>query len=488
MAKNLIFILSFLLFNLVSLYLSKIVVIPFRTNISENNITNISQKFLEKSLYTENLIGTPAQTININIFQNEFSFYLGENKCNKIPLTFYKCSESSTYNESSGLIKDDNFGKGYISQEYFSFYNSINLKSNTSSSNLTFFFKKNYRVTEVEVCADLGLRIKERYTDYDHTSSFIEIVKKKNLTNDYFWSYIYFEKDKNNKIKNINGIDNEYIMKNYEGILIFGETPHEYESNKYNKSDLIYVLAGKRYIELCWDIIFKNIYISLKNDSVINFNDSVQASLDISLNYILAPTSVFENITEYFFKDYLNKNICKFNQINVNSYYNYTVISCNKNDFDINDIKKFPTIFFEHVNYNYTFNLTYEDLFEEFNDSILFLLYSQQYSNWYWRLGKIFLKKYKFIFNQDSKTIGFYRNYNINDKNEDNSSDNEKNTFGFLTNKNFWINFVWIISCIICLGLGVYFGHKYIKKEKKKRINELQDDDYDYSIQNNING
>ena len=462
------------------------IVIPFRTSIAEKDITNISQKFIEKSFYTENIIGSPAQIVNINIFQDEFSFYLGENKCNKIPATYYNCSESSTYTASE-LINDEDFGEGYISKDFFSFYNSINLSTNITSSNVTFYFAKKYRTTiPQQVCGILGLRIKETYIDYESTSGFIETVKHINLTDGYPWSYIYFEKDKNNKIKNIDGINNEYIMKNYEGILVLGENPHEYQPNIYNESDLINIPASKRYIELCWDIIFKSIYFLQKNNSIFNFNASVEASLDIDYNYILAPVSVFQNITECFFKEYLNSNKCKFNQI-IDGILNYTAISCNKNNFNTNDIKKFPTIFFEHVNYNYTFSLTHDDLFEEFKDNILFLVYSQKSATGFWRLGKLFLKKYKFIFNQDSKTIGFYKkNYNEHDKNEREKGE-EKNTFGFLTNKFFWINFVWIIACIICLGVGAYFGHNYFKKEKKKRANELQDDDYDYSIQNNIN-
>ena len=486
MAKKLLFELSLFLYNFISIYTSKIIVIPFRSNISENNITNTSEKFLRKSLYTENLIGTPAQTININIFETTFSFYIGEKMCDKIPATYYKCSDSSSYIATTGIIEDEYYGEGFISQEFFSFYNSTNLKSNISSPKIKFFFKKNYRVTEAQqVCGDLGLKIKETYSDYDSTSSFIETVKRINLIDGYPWSYIFFEKDKNNKIKNINGISNEYIMKNYEGVLILGESPHQYESNKYNESDLINVVAAKRAIDLYWDLIFKNIYFLQKNNTVFNLNVSMQASLDINLNYIIAPFWVFQNITEYFFKEYLNNNKCKLNQA-IKDFYNSTYISCNKKDFNNNDIKKFPTIFFEHVNYNYTFNLNFNDLFEEFNDSILFLIHSTD-SNLYWNLGKIFLKKYKFVFNQNSKTIGFYKkNYNGQDENEE-EIDNGKSVFEFLKNKNFWINFAWIMSCIVCLGLGAYFGHKYIKKEKKRRANELKDDDYDYSIQNNIN-
>ena len=485
MTKNFLFHLLLILFNFISIYISKIVVIPFRTNITENKINNISQKFLQKSLYTENLIGTPSQVININIIQNEFNFYLGEDTCNKIPITYYQCSNSSTYNTKSGEIIDQDYGQGFISQEFFSFYNLINLKSNITSSNMTFFFSKNYKVTEPQqVCAILGLRLKEKYVDYQTTNSFIEIIKKINIINESYWSYIYFEKDKNNKIKNINGINNEYIMENYEGMLVFGETPHDYEPNKYKKVDLVNVLASKRYkTELYWDIVFKNIYFFQKNNTVFNFNYLVQANLDISINYVLAPFSFFQNITEYFFKEFLNNNKCKFNYI-IDSYLNYTFISCNKKDFNNEDIKKFPTIFFEHLDYNYTFNLTYDDLFEEFNDKIMFLIYYLKSTNEIWRLGKIFLKKYKFIFNQDSKTIGFYKkNYNEDDKGEEEYG---KNAFGFLTSKNFWINLIWITACVICLGIGAYFGYNYIKKERKKKANELQDD-YDYSIQDDIN-
>ena len=485
MSKNFIFRLSFFLFNILSIIITKIIVIPFRSNIPENNITNINQKFSQKSLYSENLIGTPPQTININILQNEYSFYLGENLCTKIPETYYKYFESSTYKEKSNLIYDDDFGKGFLSQEFFSFYNSINLNSNITSSNVPFYFSANYNVNETkQICGDLGLKIKETYINYDYTNSFIDTIKHINLTKDYYWSYIYFEKDKNNKITNIEGINNEYIMKNYEGLLILGESPHEYEPNKYNKSDLKNILASKRYIEVNWDIVFKNIFFLQKNNSVFNLSISVQAALDISSNYILSPYTVFQNITEYFFKDYLNNNICKFNKINNYDYFS-TFISCNKKDFNNDDIKKFPTIYFEHADYNFTFNLTCDDLFEEFNDSILFLIYSPEYSTKFWRLGKIFLKKYKFIFNQDSKTIGFYRkNYNGYDKNEHNDG---KSAFEFLKEKNFWVSVAWIIACILCLGLGVYFGVNYIKKERKKRANELKDDDYDYSVQNNIN-
>ena len=484
MTQKIFFRLTFFLLNFISIYNSKIIVFPFRTNSTEN--FNITQKFFDKYLYTENLIGTPSQTININIFQDEYDFYLGENTCNKIPATYYNPSESSTYIPRSDLVDDAYYGAGYLSEEFFSFYNSTNLKSNITTSNLSFFFLKHSKGNEKQkVCGVIGFRLEPSYFDYDYTTSFIDAIRHLNLVDFHYWSYIFFEKDKNNKIKNVPEISNEYIMKNYEGLLILGNTPHEYDSNQFNESDLLNVHASKIYLELCWDLVFKDIFFLQKNGSIFHLNQTLQTELDISLNYVLAPVSIFQNITEYFFRDYLNNNICKFNKFTYD-YNDYTFISCNKKNFNKDDIKKFPTIYFEHLNYNYTFNLSYYDLFEEFNNDILFLIYSRESLTEIWKLGKIFLKKYKFIFHQEYETIGFYRNYYRGNEKDDYIKIDE-NSIGFLNNKNFWITLCWISACIVCLGIGIKIGSIYIMKMKKKRANELKDDDYEYSIQNEIN-
>ena len=39
-----------------------------------------------------------------------------------------------------------------------------------------------------------------------------------------------------------------------------------------------------------------------------------------------------------------------------------------------------------------------------------------------------------------------------------------------------------MIICLICLGLGIYIGTKIFVKNRKKRVNELQDY-YDYKAE-----
>ena len=58
-----------------------------------------------------------------------------------------------------------------------------------------------------------------------------------------------------------------------------------------------------------------------------------------------------------------------------------------------------------------------------------FLIIFQEYGN-YWILGKPFLRKYQFVMNYDSKTIGFYKFQNINYKNDTNNTIDKNKTCG----------------------------------------------------------
>ena len=139
-------------------------------------------------------------------------------------------------------------------------------------------------------------------------------------------------------------------------------------------------------------------------------------------------------------------------------------------------MKKFPTLYFYHREFNYTFELNYEDLFEEINNNIYFLVVKNigNFDIDIWKMGKTFLNKYQFSFNQDSKMISFYphtNNYNYNiDEDEKKNKENIK----------YNASYIWIAICITCLFVGIYIGTKIINKKRKNRANEL-DDEYEYN-------
>ena len=57
----------------------------------------------------------------------------------------------------------------------------------------------------------------------------------------------------------------------------------------------------------------------------------------------------------------------------------------------IRNISKFPNITFVHKQFQYNLTLTYKDLFKEYNG----------------KFGKIFLKKYQFVFDSENRLFDF---------------------------------------------------------------------------------
>ena len=99
-----------------------------------------------------------------------------------------------------------------------------------------------------------------------------------------------------------------------------------------------------------------------------------------------------------------------------------------------------------------------------------------------WFLTYIFLKKYQFVFNPDTKIISFY-NKNLNIDEGNNTAKRLKN------NINMKILYIVLIalSLIIFIVNGIILGKYFYKKNnKKKRANEL-DDNYEYIYEENIN-
>ena len=460
---------------------AKIIVLPFRSYIKTNILEEkeIFDNFFPKKIYTEVLIGDPPQCLNINLNPEGFAFYISPSECDQNFTSYYIHNKSKSFYLIFNEYIDDGFefyDASYAS-DLFSFYNSTDLRTNISKNGFEFIYDS-YIDKEYNTCALVGLGFKERVSEYNG-DAFINSLKKKNLIKNYFWTYVYFNKDlKNNKILNFPEIDNQNIIKNYDGMIIIGNYTYEYNTFEYDEKYVASTLAAERNKNLKWDIIFKKIYLG-ENKNNINEKD-VQADLSINYDYVVSPIEYFDKICLPFFNTYINEKICQIQEIK-KSVYTFEVISCDKKLFTINDIKKFPTIYFYHFDFNFTFELNYNDLFEEINDKIFFLIVKNKgsFNQNLWKLGKIFLKKYLLSFNQDSKTISFYNNNNV--KNDDNSSSSPAKE-----EKKFNKDYIWIIICVICLALGIYIGTKIIVKNRKKRANELQDD-YDYKIEKENN-
>ena len=130
----------------------------------------------------------------------------------------------------------------------------------------------------------------------------------------------------------------------------------------------------------------------------------------------------------------------------------------------------------KHIDLYKIFELNYKDLFQEIGNSIIFSIVLDENDKYHWSFGRIFLKKYQFIFDNEQKTITYMKNYKtINEE-----VIKEKNKLVII------LKIMIIIFLIVGFGLGLFLGKNLWEKNRKKRANEL-DDDYEYIEKNDKN-
>ena len=115
-------------------------------------------------------------------------------------------------------------------------------------------------------------------------------------------------------------------------------------------------------------------------------------------------------------------------------------------------------------NINFSLELSYEDLFYEYNNIYYFLVIFnyRDFYNFKWKLGKPLFKKYQFVFDQENKKIGFYTKFNKPYK-----------------NKNYII-IGFAITIIIVIIILIIISSKTCKckKKRKMRHNEIKEEYY----------
>jgi len=282
----------------------------------------------------------------------------------------------------------------------------------------------------------------------------------------------------------------------YNGLLIIGQKPHEYENDsiKYYENNFtqVYTSSITSFFRL-WAIRMKEIYFyNSTKDKVIATKNNNNINLLYDFGFIIGNNQYKKLIYESYFENLINNQICElelsdktiFNTstVYVNTNGSYYMFICDKEKMN-KFIKDFPNLYFANVDYNYTFELTYKDLFMEIYNYYYFMVLfpnntetGSESQKWY--LGLPFMKQFQFVLNVNDGTIGFYKSKNFNYEESDNLVEQNKEK------SKAWVYVLQISIVIVLVGLGVYIG-MLLKKQRKKRANELKDDDYDYIEEDN---
>ena len=403
-------------------------------------------------MYMNLSIGTPPQKVPLEINMNNQIFTLYNQVYNNSKSITYK--EISKYNNTN---ENEFISSGFNSMDF--------LNINDKKEKINFILSTEIKYENFPF-GMIGLSIPNNFESEEYP--FFNSLKQANIINSYSWTLKYFN--------NISLIDTLY-EKEIIGEFIFGDDPHNYEKDKskYNKSHLIKINPISSY-NFAWEINFDEIYLLFPDNKNNNDKDN-QTSQRIKINLNgrtkLMPETGFIFISKEFnylirkkyFEKYLNENICRYNLIN-NTRYEY--IECDYNSSF--KLSSFPNICFDHKEFETTFNFTNKDLFifDKSVNKYKFLMITDKYL-YGWIFGSIFLRKYQLIFNQDSKTIGYYKSMN-------DYFDNEKEEIkkdGII--KYIIFGILIVMSSFLLILLGMFIQIRYFNIIKKIKANELEE-------------
>ena len=467
---------------------SKIITIPFRIEYKKssyfgyNSFSFLNENY-KKDLILELNIGTPSQKVTSYLNQSSCCFQLiSLNKINKTSHSnnFFVPSKSSTFGISP---KKNTLSNLYSAHDIFKF--SVN---------------QNYKLN-IELSEDIN---------NESNLSIISLIGVKPVT-----PFLNICPNLFDNLKNRDLIDKKIFSIKYEnkyhGQIIIGNElsifdPNNFKEDNYQTS---YFYS---------DFNFKYDAINLKyacNKTEYFFPNENKGKKEVIINlnsgFIIGTEEFRDFIHDKVFRFLISKRICELNIIRAidteklfdsDEFYLYNCYHMqfhgkeNPSQPTTNFYKEFPSIILSSKSLGINFEFINEDLFEQIYSRDYFLIIfptpteNQKYKNT-WFLGEPFYKKYPFTINYDAKTIGFYSDIIINIKNITNNTKNEEIINVNITKENYINNenksqtttiVIKLLEIIAVFGfiIGAYYlGVKY-NERRKKRANELKDDNYVY--------
>ena len=390
--RLLLFLLTFLIQQITN-KTPKFITLPFKINKYTYKLDKegLLKDHLYKDISLTLTIGTPKQEIPMLIGFGEYSTYILSNKVNGYDgIAKYNKELSSTYKTSqkySELFFYQIFNEAFRSNE------------NLYLKNPQYIFKNFEFLLATEIGANicylpyceiltqpgvLGLRMSdsENLNELINNTNFITQLKKKDIINNYDFSFL-FDNDDN-------------------GTLIIGEKPDDYDIEHYDKENFV---CTKVYIdnekEKDWSLMFDNVFYG--NEKLINDKKMI---MRVEYGLIDGDKRWQKILENNFFNELISKGIC-FKGKGYNDGHSYYHYYCDKTV----DLNNFQPLNFVINDLHYNLTLTKNDLFKVEGNKVLFLMIFGHYDL---ILGMPFFKKYQFVFNQRTKTIGLYTKINGN--------------------------------------------------------------------------
>lgn len=423
----------------------------------------------------------------LQMFYNSDESTTSLSYCDKVrrpdTLTKKDITESETFKQESMKNNDKSYS---IGSEIFEFNSDLSYKGKVKvdqGNGLQFIIDENFKESD-SLCGNIGFDLVNNKLENTMGTNLVEQLKKKGIVDKYMWTLKY--------------------QTPQDGIIVIGSEPHFYEDISYYLSQYrkIYITPSTNTEHTSWSFGFDS--ISTGNGEVISKKELKEKKVELVIDQgvIIGTEEYKKTIDEIFFNYYFNEKICFSETVSYQNPYTkktneYIVYYCNKLTFagtngkwsysfsDNKPFGKFPDIEFFHKEFNYTFKIGKMDLFEDRGDKMFFMIVFEKTNtnNQIWKMGEPFLSKFQFVFDQDQKTLGFYnRNLpripNSEYKPEEEKENGQNTQLNQGGNKGLLILLI-ILLILVFSALAYYLGKK-LNEKRKKKANELTDDEYAY--------
>ena len=414
-------------------------------------------KNLTLSKEEESKIPNRKQIVPLFIVIDDFNLYIDDNYFydkQKKEICRYSTELSTSYKVnsfSSNQMSKNAISKHIFASDYFKIFTNT-LLNDYNMIKIDFKHLLDLSKNISFACGKVGLIVPKNNIYLNSDINFIGQIHKSMKNVDFSFTFKF----------NNNG----NIEKSDEGLLIIGADSYE-----KNRDDLIsvYSIPNSYGSGLNWRFAMDQITIG---ENYFEFNNE-EFMIKADIEGIEIPYSFYELLKRIYFNYYFKKKICKYDIVN----NNYLVFSSNSSIFTEEDIQKFPQIDFLKTQLGFNFSFSGKELFYKKNNVYFFKMvaYLQRFRTDF-LLGRMFLKKYKVIFNSDSKSMLFY---DIQIQNEEISEIKEKNNIALAI-------VFYFISGILFLVIGAFLGRKFCLMRRRIYANELEDDNYVYESKNKV--
>ena len=471
-----------LILNYFSFGLS-IISIPFNLDIlsiyKSYNSTSFYKVYCNRDIFLELFIGTPAKRTKATMNLVSSCFYFSNDSSNT---NNYHPINSSSFNLYD---KSKTFNNLRNADDIFYFKN-IN-----KSQNLPFLLEENSveKIKNSNYLPKIGLQnpfANSEKTPLYPCPNFLYELKQAKVINKMMWTIKFNGK--------------------YSGEFIIGDDLSEYDEDIYPNE-----FYKTIYFDLQYYITFDLIYaLNKTNNRTQYISDSTssntirKATININSGVIIGTQEYKNFIDNNFFNKLINKKICQVDCVD-----DYLIYSCNieiitlanPRDPNSNYYSQFPDLIFKSTKLEYNFVLKNNDLFEQIFGKYYFLILFKNNAtitgNDSWYLGEPFYRKYTFSINLDAKTIGFYLNKEVNGKKANNTKNNDKinstddddvvneNDTNDNKSMNKILKYTLEIIVVIIIAVLAYYIGVTVSQKRKKRANELKDENYEYMPEEN---